>query len=217
MKPTRRKKYLFPTLIFSLRNKRKRHDSFHRIRNDIAKMDRLFSHAPFEVYLVGGVGLAIRKEHFYRNHRDFDIAVFTDDLLALNQHLNQHGYTLVNKFFSGHVSPRYNLQLVTIPDIPSIPKKQYTSLKLRALADNGRKIRMLRQRIDYFDVFLLGPQKEGIKMLGYNTLVPWQDFLPVVPVLGHPTLTLPNKQYKAYLPVENSRMEKDLQLAGLQD
>ena len=215
MKGKRLLKYLTLIVIFSHRNKRKSEASFCSIRDDIGRMDRLFRNAPFEVYLVGGVGLAIRKGKFYRNHRDFDIAIFTDDLIAFNDYLGRNGYILVDKFFSGHVSPKHNMQLVTPAVISGGSKMMFESLKLRALAGKAGKIRLLRRRIDYFDVFLLQPRPEGVKMVGYDTVVPWQDFLPVVPVIGHPTLRLPNKQYKSYLPVENSRMEQDLQLAGL--
>lgn len=43
---------------------------------ELSIVKSLFQDISSKVYLVGGVGMAIRQNKFYRNHTDFDVAVY---------------------------------------------------------------------------------------------------------------------------------------------
>ena len=80
------------------------------LKDDVDFFVSLFEGAGFPVYLGGGVGLALRAGYFYRNHEDFDIMVFVENLPMLVRHPAGRGYLVAKRSFMVHLSSEYRLE-----------------------------------------------------------------------------------------------------------
>ena len=159
--------------------------------------------------------MAIRKNHFYRNHRDLDIAIFTEDMVSFFEQMKVRGYRIIQKYVSGHISPKHNLQVGSDISVEEVRKSNPDKLKLRLLRSGPSRFKKIGQRTEYFDVFLLGKTQEGVLMHGYNAFTPWTDFYPIYPVIEGEKLLLPNINYKRYLYPQNKKEIMDFRMAGL--
>ena len=204
------------TWVIRPRNKKLKSDSIEYLKSDVNFLARLFEKSDFNIYLVGGVGMAIRGDSFYRNHRDLDVAIFNDDLDKLLIHLHSLDYRVMSKHFSTHISPWHNMQIVSRFDKNKNLRKDPNLLKVRVIKRGRALFRYARHRVDYFDVFFLGKTDQGVVLHGYDAIVPWEDFLPTQPITEESNLILPNINYKQYLPPKKKKEETDFEVAGIQ-
>lgn len=203
------------TFVITKRNKKLTLQTRPDILNDIRVLCDLIKGLPFNVYLVGGVGMAIRENQFYRNHRDLDIAIFTQDIEAFFSHMLSKGYRVLQKSVSGHISPKHNLQVTKDISIDHLMKHNPDLLKIRMLNAGRGLIKCVNHRTDFFDVFLLGETDKGVLLHGFNAITPWKDFKPSVPVRPGSNLLLPNLNYKRYLYPVKAKEMLDFKKAGL--
>ena len=203
------------TFVLTSRNKCFTAETQACIYKDINKLKLIFKEVSSSVYLVGGIGMAIRKNHFYRNHRDLDIAIFTEDMVSFFEQMKSRGYRIFHKYCSGHVSPKHNLQVGSDISINKIRSFNPDKLKIRLLRSGPSQFTNISQRTDFFDVFLLGKTSKGVVMHGYDAFTPWSDFYPLYPVIQGEKLMLPNINYKRYLYPQNEKENLDFRMAGL--
>ena len=203
------------TFVFTGRNKDFTAQTPNEIHRDVQSLNLIFNGSSTSVYLVGGIGMAIRKNHFYRNHRDLDIAIFTEDIIPFFKHMKSKGYRILHKYFSGHVSPKHNLQIGSDICIEKIVKSDPDRIKIRLLRSGPAHLVNIGQRTDYFDVFFLGRSSRGVLLHGYNAFTPWSDFYPLYPVIEGANLLLPNINYKRHLFPKNEKESLDFRMAGL--
>ena len=191
------------------------HEENKILQFDIELLLTLFEDAPCDVFLTGGVGLAIRSQEFYRFHKDIDLAIFEDDIEQFDRHLETMNYSLVKNFFMTHISPRYDLYAVKKIAASAIRNYGSGRVKVRGLKD-GPGIRLVRRRSEIFDLFLWKKTKEGVATVGYNTTIPWKDFYPAQKLSENSQLRLPNINYKKYLAPRVPRQYIDFEQAGIQ-
>lgn len=178
------------------------------LRDDIEVIRALVDSGPVDVYLVGGVGLALRSGHFYRNHADIDLAIFVDDLAAFSQHAASHGYGWASPVAGVAITPWRRIDVARPLAAPG--EVTAGSGPLRLVRRRGSHLQRVTQRADFLDVMLLGSRADGAEMLGEGVVVPWEDFLPTE-ALGR-RLLLPNPRYKSHLPAPWPRQRRDLRV-----
>ena len=185
------------------------------LEDDVQFMATLFEGIECPVYLIGGIGMALRVGHFYREHKDFDLAIFTDELPIVMRHLEKRNYLITTRRFMTHISPKYNIQAVTTydPKRANIPNPE--KLHTRGLKKSGPLVRVHFKRTDYFDIFFLGKSDGGVIAHGFKVVIPWNDFLPAEKISEKSNLLLPNLNYKRYLPPRKGKQQQDFDMNGL--
>ena len=205
----------FLTSVIRPRRKILTEESITQLQNEVNSLADLFAKTDFKVYLVGGIGMALREKEFYRNHCDIDIAIFHEDLEKMINHLHQQGYSVMTRYFSMHISPWHNWQMVSKFNQSGVNGADPGELRIRVLKCGNTFFRHACCRTDYFDVFFLGSKDEGVELHGYRSVVPWSDFLPEITVKEGSNLFLPNLNYKRYLPPLNEKEKIDFRKAGI--
>ncbi len=174
------------------------------LRDDVTEVCRWADAGPVDLYLVGGLGLAVRGVEFYRNHADIDLAFFADDLPAFSAYLADSGYHWAQPVMSLPLSPWHRVDLARpLPD-PA------TARPLRVSRHRPIGVWRAARRTDFMDVMVMRRHEAGVEMLGHDAVVPWDDFLPAVTVPGSRRLLLPNARYKQHLPARWPRQRRDL-------
>ncbi len=183
------------------------------LRRDLSLVAGLVCGCPRPVYLVGGIGMALRAGGFWREHRDVDLAVFLDDLGAFADHMAGRGYDVVNQWLGVQMTPRLRVHLTTELDWARV-QDDPGRLHLRLVPAWAKGFRR-PTRTQYIDLFLLARETAGVRLLGYDVTVPEDDFFPSHPVPGHDCLRMPVARYKEYLPPTNAVQLRDMARAGL--
>lgn len=191
-------------LILRSRNRLRWGDWTSGLRADLERLIALMDQSPTPVYLVGGLGLAVRSESFYRNHGDIDLAIDSADLPQFSDFLATCDYRVTRAVFGLNVSPWHRVDL-TRPWAPSSAISEGTALRIqheRVGAGDGRTGLM--------DLLPFTRVSGGLQMHGYGTTVPVWDFFPAEPLGGSKNLMLPNTEYKWHLPRSWRRQRHDL-------
>lgn len=178
-----------------------------RLHRDIAAVRDWADAGPADLFLVGGLGLAVRSEGFRRNHADIDLALFTDELAPFTDYLHECGYQWARPVLGLALSPWHRIDLAR-PLADPQPTRP-----LRVARAVSPRVRRSRLRTDYMDIMLMHRDPSGVTMIGEDVRVPWSDFLPATPVSGARRLWLPNVSYKRHLPARWPRQRRDLSLA----
>lgn len=174
---------------------------------DLVGLAGLMSDCPVPAYLVGGLGLAVRAPQFYRNHADIDLAVFTDDLLPLVDHLERHHYRLAEAIWSLPISPWHRIDRLRPVPRTELPNRLDRALRLQH-SDNNYPYP--GSRLALMDLLPMTATPAGVLMHGYGRVVPREDFFPTQPISGSPQLLLPRARYKRCLPSTWPRQRQDL-------
>lgn len=177
-----------------------------RLRADLGAVRRWVDAGPVDVYLVGGVGMAAHVDAFYRNHGDIDLAVFTEDLDQFADYVASSGFRWAHTVAGVAVSPWHRVDLAVAVSRPLADRP------LRLIHGDRRWLRT-PSRAEFLDVMLLERRDDGVAMVGLPTCVPWDDFLPAVPVASSHRLWLPNPRHKQHLPARWPRQRRDLRMA----
>ena len=180
-----------------------------QLRQDLDLVRSWIDAGDVDVFLVGGLGLAVRSRRFYRNHADIDLAIFDDDLPAFTRNAGAAGYRWARPVAGMAVSPWHRVDLAR--DVP----EPHPSAPLRLTRLRGSRVERLLHRADFLDVMVLQRAYNGIALLGDDVVVPWEDFFPAVLVAGGRHLWLPNAAYKRHLPARWPRQRRDLRVAAL--
>ena len=104
------------------RNRLRWGDWPEQLRGDLSRLVALVDSGPTPVYLVGGLGLAVRSDSFYRNHADIDLAIDTADLPEFEEFLNTCSYRVVQAVFGMTITPWHRLD-VTRPWPTDVPRQ----------------------------------------------------------------------------------------------
>lgn len=214
------KQELIPTRTGSVSAVRLRHrwrlgDWRGDLSRDLNEVVDLVDGARVPAYLVGGLGLAVRSDDFYRNHADVDLAVFLPELPQLLQRLAGAGYRLCAATAGFPISPWHRVDRfrpVTRDEVLAHPNDFCLRL-VRGTASRG--VIFTSRRTDVIDLLLLSHQSDRIVLHGYDCDVPTADFFPDHPLASSSHLRLPNLRYKAHLPSAWPRQRQDLAVAGL--
>jgi len=150
-----------------------------QLNREIETLGEFVCGAGMDVYLVGGVAVALTVGNFYRNHSDFDLALFDRNLGDFYEYCSSRGYELVTRegFPSLHISPFHHLYVVSETDPRRALNKAQT--RLRILLKGEGLVRMLRSRTDYIDLFLLQERGRYIRSAEYGVDIPKEEFFPV--------------------------------------
>ena len=185
------------------------------LERDLNEVIGLTEVARVPVYLVGGLGLAVRQGDFYRNHADVDVAVFLPELPDLLRKLDSEGYQLFEARAGFPVSPWHRFdrfRSVSLSDVMTQPDGRCLRL-IRGASSRGTMF--TSRRADVIDLLLLSQVSDRISLHGYDCDVPASDFFPDSPFVGSSYLRLPNLAYKAHLPRTWPRQRQDLAFAGI--
>lgn len=180
-----------------------------RLRHDLTLVSSWIDAGDVDVFLVGGLGLAVRSGHFYRNHGDIDLAVFDVDLPAFAATAADAGYRWARPVAGLAVSPWHRVDVAR--DVPE--PHPFSPLRLTRI--RGSRVGRVMHRADFLDVMVLRRTPDGVAMLGDNVLVPLHDFFPAVAVPDCRRLWLPNAAYKRHLPARWPRQRRDLRIVAL--
>ena len=205
---------LSSTIVINPRKGPFNDSSLKWLEEDVDRLCLLFEDADFEVFLTGGIGLAMHQERFYRYHKDIDLAIFVEDLPALSAYLNGRDYRVVKRWFMTHLGARYDMHIVAPFDISQIGWKIPISKKIRGL-QNGLFMRYRHSRAMIFDVFLWQKSEKGVIPVGYDTIIPWEDFYPATKAKSGTNLLLPNINHKKHLPPRVPSQLIDYEVAGI--
>ncbi len=168
-----------------------------------------------EAYFTGGAGLALSQGELYRHHKDFDIAVFFDDLETVASHLKSKGYNLVKKSFMTHLSPWHDIQVMTELDPKKFDLSMRDKLKIKYLK-MGSPFRIIRRLNHLVDLFIwISVEGGGVSPPFHNTTIPLEHIYPTVRITEKSRLVFPNKIHKEYIPVWNDRQLIDHEKAGM--
>ncbi len=185
------------------------------LNRDLSEVVDLVDGAGVPAYLVGGLGLAVRSDDFYRNHADVDLAVFLPELPQLLQRLAGVGYRLCAATAGFPISPWHRVDRfrpLSVGEVMANPDGGCLRL-VRSNTESG--MLFTSRRTDVIDLLLLSQRAERIVLHGYACDVPRTDFFPDRPMANSRYLRLPNLQYKAHLPSAWPRQRQDLAVAGL--
>lgn len=184
----------------------------HHLRKDLSGLVDLVSDSPAPVYLVGGLGLAVQRSQFHRNHADIDLAVFTDHASDLLAHFAEQGYRLAVAAGSIVISPWHRLDRVRQIDPADLLAQLTAPLRLlRASSGFGQG----RSRLDLLDLLPMTRTGDHIHMHGYGRNVHVESFLPASSLAGCAPLLVPKPAYKHLLPHRWPRQRRDLAMTGL--
>jgi hypothetical protein len=182
---------------------------------ELEDLVRLFSGLTCPVFLVGGVGLAVRFGKFYRNHKDFDLSIYIDDVVVIRKYLKQQSYNLVRRSFRIKIAPDVYIEFYKPFEFRSI-KKLYAGKHVVKLLNGDRAKKLyVPRRLDLMDLLLLGRSDEGVYDFAYKIMIPWNDFLPADVLSENSSLQLPNINYRKYVPAYTERSQDDLIRVGL--
>lgn len=160
-------------------------------------------------YLVGGVAIALHVGEFYRNHRDFDLALFEQDLKGFYDLSTQAGYEFYHSHFATHISKEKHMIIGSKTNPKKIKKRARGCF---AVVPKERGLVQEVDRGNYFHVYLLREQFGGIYLVKNNLQIDKSDFFPVV---NHERETgvirLPNMKYKSLLSANRPRQQEDME------
>jgi len=182
---------------------------------DAARLVKLFEGMECEAFFTGGAGLALSQGELYRNHLDFDIAVFYDDLETIAGHLQNKGYSLVKKSFMTHLSPWHDIQLMTNLDPKKFDLSTRNTLKIKILK-KGTPLRVIRKLDHLVDLFIWMKNEHSVIPAGHNTTIPLKDIYPTTRISERSSLVFPNKTHKKHIPIWTERQYIDYEKAGLE-
>jgi hypothetical protein len=194
-------------------------DSFDRqevntLGKDLEELAKFIEGSGLEVYLVGGVAVALTVGDFYRNHHDFDLALFVKDLDKFHQFLRSMNYLLVKRHFSANVSPGHRIYCVSETTPDRVHEKNQS--RLRLLRQNRKRIHYLPNRMDYIDLFLLDEHENYIHLLEHGQFVPKNEFYPIATHLTNKgKIFIPNIKYRERIECIDIKQVDDLTRAGL--
>ena len=185
------------------------------LKSELEELLRLFEGLTCPIFLVGGVGLAVRKKQFYRNHKDFDFAIFTEDFDELSEFLKSKGFRMTTRWFTTKISKDRNFDIYK--SIKSLNKHEHKGSKLITKIINLNRPRsfFIRARLDMMDLLLFSKSEKGVIAHGYHTTIPWQDFYPLETLSEKSSIFLPNIKYKKYFLPKTRRQQDDLIELGL--
>lgn len=207
----------FMSIAFILKHrysKRKPDQDFAQtLHREVDQLLDLFNSAPFQVFMVGGVGLALHRGDFHRDHRDYDIAVLKEDLGTLARHLDSRGYFLGRRRFMMHIFAGLNLELFARLE----PGFEFTGHKTKYTIRMVKKglFHVYPGRLTVIDVFPFIRQGKHIRFIGKYPLEPAKYFFPGKKIREQSSLLLPNLTHYNYVPVKNIRQAEDYRRAGI--
>ena len=202
-------------IVVDYRQGKMKYRPFEALDSELKSLIRLFRGLECPVFLLGGIGLAIRKETFYRNHKDFDLGLFIEDFPEFYKFVLARGYDIVKRTFTTRLARDVDLQIFA-----SIPKKNREHIlrqnrKMRvAIKPWFPKLR-IKGRLDMMDLMLFERTKDGVIACGYDIKIPWADFSPIKRISEESSVSLPNISYKRHFPVWTDDQRMDMELAGL--
>ncbi len=209
---------LLDTSMVITRRKRSRKSpaEFFALRKEVEKLARIFIGSESPVYFAGGLAMALHQKEFYRNHKDFDLSIFVEDLPGIARHLEFKGYQLVARYFTTHISSGHNMQLVAPLDIRRISKEDPGTIRVRGMIKRRIPFCYVDERQTFFDIFFQSKMPDGVFLHWPKVTVPWDDYMPATPVLEGSALMLPNLNFKKYLPPTMPRQFIDFKKANFE-
>ena len=197
-------------IIFTKRSHNKKAYDLTNLEHEVKSLSRLFEGSSHNVFLIGGVGLALRNGGFSRDHKDFDIAIFTKDLSEITRLLSAQGYMLVRRKFFTHLFSFLDMQIVASFDPDQMQNFTKDRLRLRFLR-RSPAIRMISSRIEMIDIFLWDKKEEGVFSYAYNLLMPWDDVRPLHKINVNSGLVIPSLQNWKYFKPKSRVQKKDFE------
>ena len=203
-------------IIFTKRSHNKKAHDLTNLEHEVKDLSRLFEGTSHNVFLIGGVGLALRNGGFSRDHKDFDIAIFIKDLPEITRLLTVQGFVLVRRKFFTHLFSFFDMQIVTSFDPDQIHISSKNRMRLRFLR-RGPAIRMIRSRIEMIDIFLWDKNEKGVFSYAYNLQMPWDDVRPLHKINVNSGLVIPSQQNWKYFKPKSRVQKKDFERAGISE
>jgi len=164
-----------------------------------------------DIYLVGGIAVALANGGFRRNHRVIDLAIFDTDLNEFHRHAASRGYYFTKKMGYTHISHRHDLNIYSRITPEEMMDEGYCKVLLRkpAIVQNVRK------KMDCFDLFLMRYAGESIYFIDQEKTIPHDEFFPArsYPLENGTELLIPNLKYRPRLWTPNSKAGDEVYIA----
>ncbi len=178
------------------------------LEQDLQQLGDFVKGAEVDIYLVGGVAIALTIGHFYRNHQDFDLAIFSEDLDKFYKYITSKSYEMVTRHLSKQTSLGYHLNLVSKTNPQMVLEKNQNYL--RFLRRDHHIIQYTGNRMDYVDLFLLRKKEKTVYLVEHNLDIPSEEFFPVRShaLRSGSSLLIPNLAYRTRM--KNTKQIDDI-------
>lgn len=185
-------------LLVYRHNKPLTDDEERKLKKEIVELGEFTSGFDKNVYVVGGISIGLAEGKFYRNPHDIDIAVFNEDLEDFYDYFSSKGYVLVRKIGFTHVSPQYDLRIVSETEPDKVRKMYGNNLSLNILRGDKKSLQKINKRTDFLDLFLLEDRGNTIYLPRYDVIIPKEEFLPgkECPLENGTKLLIPNLEHR---------------------
>jgi len=184
------------------------------IQQDVIKLAKLLKGIENKVYVVGGVGIALKRGHFHRYHHDIDLCASCNDLPEIYTFFQKKGYILIRK--KRLIESRYLKHSVTKVSETSPEEIMARNLnKTRLLLTNRKKLQYLGSRLDCLDLFLFEDRDSNLYLRDQRIEIPRSTFFPTQrhTITGNLKLITPNlRKYKPLLRNHRLIQDKDVEL-----
>lgn len=140
-----------------------------------------------------------------------------NDVSGLYTYLLKRDYCIVKRYFSLHITPQHNLQVVRKISRDELEACIQNKCVLRICTSRLSKFNFFRNRADYIDLFLLKKVNQtAIELCESDISIPLKDFLPDTKLSRASNMYLPNLRYKNFLPPKKREQVKDFEMLGLE-
>lgn len=147
-----------------------------RFKKAIAHVANLCNNAPHPIFVTGGIAIALGVGGAYRPHHDMDIAVFSDDLPAFLEYIDERGYQIYRSIFSGHISASHDLSVLKKTTFDDLMTSGTRHIRL---IPKGSLFRWADPFTDCFDLFIYQREGDRIHLLQEGWSVPVHEFFPI--------------------------------------
>ena len=202
------------TIIFTRRSHQKSIEDLIGLKQELGQLFKVFEGIDHQAFLIGGVGLALQNGEFYRDHKDFDVAVFAEELHIIARKIAEQGYKLVRRRFFTHLFSFLDLQIVSPFSANDIDQYSKKRLRLRFLK-KGNSMRFINKRLDMIDIFLWKKEKGGVYSYAYDILIPWRGVEPTLKRNTSSGLVVPCIDNWSYFEPKSTAQQLDFEKAGI--
>ena len=191
-------------------------DHVNQLYDSLENFCKVVRDAPFEWFLVGGLGIDMYYGKISREHRDIDIEIPSDQAQEMIQHMEKNDYSLFRKILSTNISRKK--RMVVYKETDGSDCRHDTGYKFRLVpCSEGRIVDDPENNLPFVDVTFSKKCDEGFEICYKgNTIAlaePYTAENMAIHFRGH-KVRLMNPVYHAALK-EGSRKPVDLHDMGI--
>lgn len=175
---------------------------------NIRKLADIFEDSGIRWLLVGSFSISVMKGDYFRNHKDIDIAIESDDLESLEQQLFLKGYAL---FLSLEHEDPQKRKMTWLS--ASEAREASGDLMIAAIDEQG-KIRKT-ESLNYIDIHLTKRDEQGRPLGLYGVPLPKKWYEPQGAIFRGKNISLTHPAKEAYFKLYDGRKSAHVDLRAL--